>query len=1441
MPDESQSRQDEDERKTTVFISSPSDAQAERDLVTGSGGVIDRLNGKPEIKPLYRFEHLAYEHGVPPEGGKVLQDVVDTYLGKAGEADVYILILSQRFGTPLLDMDGVPRVDRDVEPPRPYLSGTEYEFLHAYRENQRQHSARPVILLYRGIKPNTADTDLEQLQRVKDFFKRIEGPKAEFKGFIRDYHTPEQFADFLFDDLMRIFGRKRSDVENVPDITDFVGREREIATLTEWIDGRECRVVEMVAGGGAGKSALAARVRDLLKNNFQYVFWRTLENAPPLVNVAPRESVLEECLRFLSNHLIERLPATVDERIELLLTYLRQHRCLLVLDNFETIMQRGEQSDRFEDGYEAYGTLIERVARSDHQSCLLMTTRRQPRVMTQLEARTARVRSLALKGLSVGARRNEPLDLLRTRLDHQAGSTLDSAAGSSYWDQLTTLAAQWRREDSTFPGLERRWAEISDFYGGNPLELRLVAGRLRTELQRGSQGDFSLLRQPEQQGLPEVDDLLTEQIDPLPESERALLYWLAIRREGVTSEELDAALVTPVRSGETAAALRRLLDRSLAEGIGGNRYTLQPVILEFMTRRLVEQVCVELDTQRPGLFSSHALMTAQQTREYVRETQRRLILGKVLGHLLRGSNPAALEARLKALLADLRQTQVGRPSYAAGNILNLLLTMKRDLTGYDLSDLCVWEAYLQGAQLHSVDFSRTNLEKSVFTEPFGTILSVAYNPDGVTLAAGTGNGDIREWDAETAKPGGIWQDHTAEVWTLAYSHDGKLLASGSEDRTVKVRDVATRQIVAALDHIHPIRSVAFSPDDLLLATGGEGKSPVQDADDNTIRLYRRTRGEALDRDRWELACTLRGHANWIRSVAFSPDGRLLASGGEDGHVYVWEVTDPATAHLLVPLKLNPEADHPDRVPSVIRSVAFSPDGMTLASASEDRLIRLWDVATLVHERPYYAELRGHAARIRAIAFSPDGRRLVSGSDDRTVRIWDVTRSEPTSQQCLKTMLGHSNWMWSVAFSPRNMTVASGSEDQTVRVWDVESGKCRYVKEGYASWIRSVAFTPDETMLGSGEDRLVRWWDVRTRHCLHVMPPEGRESDGHSSWVRTVAIHPDGRTLVSCGEDHSVKFWDTNGRHLRTLRIKGDPIRTVAISPDGSLLAAAEDKTVRLWYWPADPEHDELRYFAILGRREEDTGLGGDEGHDGPVWAMAFSPDGKLLATAGEDRSVRVWAVDAAAKDTFGTCRYVLADHRNWVRALAFQPANQAPPHGLLRLFGRRARSTPMLLASGGEDGTVQLWKIDDARRQTHRLWIRDNGKGLVRSLAFDPAGKVLAVAQERVVYLCGPRTGQDIGSLDREGARHTNWIWSVAFARSGGIFASGSADLTINLWRVPPNPRDIPGWTFEGTMKSERPYERMRISSAESVSGLSPAQIASLELIGAVAIGNEGI
>jgi len=279
------------------------------------------------------------------------------------------------------------------------------------------------------------------------------------------------------------------------------------------------------------------------------------------------------------------------------------------------------------------------------------------------------------------------------------------------------------------------------------------------------------------------------------------------------------------------------------------------------------------------------------------------------------------------------------------------------------------------------------------------VWSVAFSPDGRTLASSSNDYTIRLWDVATGLDLRTLTGHTAWVFSVAFSPDGRTLASGPFDKTIKLWDVATGQTLRTLTgHTRDVNSVAFSPDGRTLASG---------SDDKTIKLWDVATGQTLR--------TLTGHTDYVYSVAFSPDGRLLASGSRDETVKLW---DAGTRQELRTL-----AGHTRDV----ISVAFSPDGRTLASGSDDKTIKLWDVATGQTLRT----LTGRTDLVRSVAFSPDGRTLASGSADKTIKLWDVATWQP-----LRTLTGHTDWVLSVAFSPDGTMLASGSGDETVLLWDV---------------------------------------------------------------------------------------------------------------------------------------------------------------------------------------------------------------------------------------------------------------------------------------------------------------------------------------------------------------------------------------------------------------------
>jgi WD40 repeat protein len=297
---------------------------------------------------------------------------------------------------------------------------------------------------------------------------------------------------------------------------------------------------------------------------------------------------------------------------------------------------------------------------------------------------------------------------------------------------------------------------------------------------------------------------------------------------------------------------------------------------------------------------------------------------------------------------------------------------------------------------------------------------------------------------------GTLTGHTSSVWSVAFSPDGKLLASGSVDKTIKLWDVATGREVRTLSgHTSWVTSVAFSPDGRLLASCSCGKVENYNCVQGEIKLWEVASGREVR--------TLTGHTDWVWSVAFSPDGRLLASGSLDKTIKLWDV---ASGRLVRTLSGHTNA---------VTSVAFSPDGRLLASGSLDYTIKLWEVASGSEVRT----LSDHPWYVLSVAFSPDGRLLASGSEDKTIKLWDVA-----SGSRVRTLTGHTYGVNSVAFSPDGRLLASGSGDNTIRLWDVASGRLVRTLSGHTNAVNSVAFSPDGRLLASGSgDNTIRLWDI----------------------------------------------------------------------------------------------------------------------------------------------------------------------------------------------------------------------------------------------------------------------------------------------------------------------------------------------------------------------------
>jgi WD40 repeat protein len=388
----------------------------------------------------------------------------------------------------------------------------------------------------------------------------------------------------------------------------------------------------------------------------------------------------------------------------------------------------------------------------------------------------------------------------------------------------------------------------------------------------------------------------------------------------------------------------------------------------------------------------------------------------------------------------------------------------------------------------------------------GMVTSVCCSKDGRWLASGSDDGTVRLWDPATGAPLRCLRGHEDRVASVAFAPNGRILASGSWDRTVRLWDTATgNQLHCLRQHEGRVASVAFATDGRRLASGSW---------DRTVRLWDTAAGN-------QLRCLL-GHEREVLSVAFGPDGCTLASGSDDRTVRIWKVADGTQVSRLL--------GHEGRV----ATVSFAPDGRTLASGSADQTVRIWNTT---NGAPLLC-LRGHESSVRNLAFLPDGCTLVSASGDQAIRVWDVAAGA-----LVRDLVEHEDRIASVAFAPDGHLLASGSWDHTVRLWDAATGAPLFCLRGHEGAVWSVAFAPDGRTLASGaDDWTVRIWDAVSGAQVHCLQEDERV-------VGSVAYAPDGRTLATGAGDGQVRVWDTvGGALLHCLRGHRGRVGTVAFAP-----------------------------------------------------------------------------------------------------------------------------------------------------------------------------------------------------------------------------------------------------------------------------------------------------
>ncbi|WP_342267925.1 pentapeptide repeat-containing protein [Candidatus Tisiphia endosymbiont of Empis tessellata] len=660
----------------------------------------------------------------------------------------------------------------------------------------------------------------------------------------------------------------------------------------------------------------------------------------------------------------------------------------------------------------------------------------------------------------------------------------------------------------------------------------------------------------------------------------------------------------------------------------------------------------------------------------------------------------------------------------AANSITLLIAAQYSFSGEDLSNISIKGANIRNGIFQYVDFSNADLTEVNLTNTnlvgakfIGTnmtdiklsihpdlehnapVYCLSYSPDGKYLASGSTDNTVKIWDAKNGKLLQNLEGHTWYIKCIRYSPDGKYLASGSTDNTVKIWNAKDGRLLQNLEgHTrYGVKYISYSHDGKQLASGSCYMNPI-------LEIWNVENPENDKNDR--LVQNLKGHT----CISYSPDGKYFASGSLDKTVITWDIENSKLFQTLT--------GHT----SGVKCISYSPDGKYLAS-SEAHTIKIWNA----ENGNLFQNLNEQTDVVRDIRYSPDGQYLaVSSVIDNTVKIWNATNGK-----LLHNLEKHMYVVTCISYSPDGQYLASGFQDNIVKIWDAKNGSLLQTLITHLGRVECISYSPDGKYLASGYSDIprVKIWNIKDYMLLQNIA-------GHSTNViRCLSYSPDGKYLASGSEDCTVKIWNVeDGRLLKDFKEHTNIVYCLSYSPDGKYLASGSyDKTVKIW----DVENSRL-----LKEIREHTDI---------VECISYSPDGKYFASGSLDKTVIIWDIKNGRLQN-------LKGHAWSIKCISYSPDGQ-------------------YLASGSYDHTVKIWNVEDGRL----LYNLTKHTDTVECISYSHDGKYLTSCScDKTVRIWNATNGKLLKTLEG----YSNGPQRVSYSPDGQYLALCSNDNTVKVWYI---------------------------------------------------------